>query len=159
MRCRLSEEVATARRIFPGGWVSTFALQDFSWGWVSTFALHVCPDVCPAKCTNFSCTSTTTSTVSDPSNNGMGGLSLAIGSDGRPVVSYCEMVFNALKVARCNNASCTSGAAISTVDNPSDDVGSPSAISVDGWPVIAYRNATDGYLGHPRQSGNDSTSS
>jgi hypothetical protein len=66
--------------------------------------------------------------------------SLAIGSDGFPVVSYEDYPTRALKVARCAPA-CTA----STVDDPLGEVGDFTSIAIagDGLPVVAYRDVTN----------------
>ncbi len=74
--------------------------------------------------------------------------SLAIGTDGNPVISYFDGSNRDLKVARCNDRGCTGGdETVSTVDS-AGEVGLQSslAIGTDGNPVISYFDASNGYL-------------
>jgi hypothetical protein len=99
-----------------------------------------------AKCTNLDCSGTATiTTVDDPPINQVGDYtSIAIGSDGLPVISYRDSTAAALKVAKCSNAACTGTATITTVDDPANLVGEYTSIAIgsDGLPVISYRDAT-----------------
>jgi len=82
--------------------------------------------------------------VDDPANSVGQDTSIAIGTDGRPVISYRDNTAGALKVAKCTNAACTGAAAITTVDDPANNVGFDAAIAIgaDGLPVISYRDNT-----------------
>lgn len=98
------------------------------------------------KCGNDACNNANTfTTVDDPANAVVGTYtSVAIGAGGRPVISYHDATAGALKVARCGNAGCTAGNAITTVDDPADPntiagMASSLAIGADGRPVVAYR--------------------
>ncbi len=98
-----------------------------------------------AKCANAACTGAATiTTVDDPANNVGLYTSLAIGTDGFPVISYRDFQGNALKVAKCANAACTGAATITTVDAPANIVGNFSSIAIgtDGLPVISYNDIT-----------------
>jgi len=73
--------------------------------------------------------------------------SIALGLDGNPVISYEDhSPAGALKVAKCNNPTCTT-ATITTVDD-AGDVGGGSSIAVgnDGLPMISYIDQTNGAL-------------
>jgi hypothetical protein len=74
--------------------------------------------------------------------------SLAIGTDGNPVISYLDESNEDLKVARCNDPAC-SGAdeTLSTVDS-AGIVGAYNSIKIgtDGDPVISYLDASNGNL-------------
>ena len=98
-----------------------------------------------AKCANAACTVIAATTiVDDPANSVGQDTSIAIGTDGRPVISYRDNTAGALKVAKCANAACTGGATITTVDDPANDVGSDTSIAIgaDGLPVISYLDFT-----------------
>lgn len=103
-----------------------------------------------AKCANPSCTGAATiTTVDDPPTNGVGLFtSIAIGSDGFPVISYYDETALALKVAKCANAACIGLATITTVDDSANDLGRYSSIAIgsDGLPVVSYRDNTAGTL-------------
>lgn len=91
-----------------------------------------------------------TISVVDGSEHDVGRLatSIALGADGMPVIGYYDYTAGALKVAKCTRADCASGNAITTLDDPANDVGLANSIAVgaDGLPVIAYYDASDGAL-------------
>jgi hypothetical protein len=98
-----------------------------------------------AHCGNFACTTgNTITTVDDPANFVGHFTSIAIGTDGLPVISYQDSTANALKVAHCGNADCTTGNTITTVDDPANQVlyFTSIAIGTDGLPVISYQDYT-----------------
>jgi hypothetical protein len=84
-------------------------------------------------------------TVDDPANVVGWFASMAIGADGRPVISYHDYDASALKVAHCGNAACSSGNTITTVDDPENRVGEYTSIAIgaDGVPVISYMDWTN----------------
>jgi hypothetical protein len=87
------------------------------------------------KCNNVSCSSFSTSTIDTPSHPfGSANSSMAIGSDGFPVIAYSIPATGELKFAKCNNLSCSSKT-ISSLDT-GDDVGSFSSMAIgsDGFP-------------------------
>ena len=103
------------------------------------------------KCTNAACSTAPLIRVVDGSATAFVGerSSIAIGSDGIPVIAYYNSTATALKVAKCANSTCGGTATITTVDDPAgSDVGSATSIAVpsDGRPVIAYHDATAGTL-------------
>lgn len=100
-----------------------------------------------AKCTNVSCTSATVSVV-DGASSPADFISIAVGVDGLPIISYHSVDDPVLKVAKCANAACTGSAAVTTVDDSANNVGSYTSIAVpsDGLPVISYRDETVGRL-------------
>lgn len=99
-----------------------------------------------AKCVNGDCSGgTIVTTVDDHPTNTVGEFtSIAIGTDGLPVISYYDATAGGLKVAKCVNVNCTGLNIITTVHNPPNDVGRDTSIAVgsDGLPVISYRDAT-----------------
>jgi hypothetical protein len=103
-----------------------------------------------AACANTSCTPSFSSTLRtidattvEPQN------SLAIGTDGNPVIAYrSQPTTSKLRFARCNDPTCATSV-LSTLDgNDGAPVGDyPSiAIGADGFPVIAYRDRSRGTL-------------
>jgi hypothetical protein len=102
-----------------------------------------------AKCVNAACTGTSTiTTVDDPANSVGTYTSIAIGTDGLPVISYQDSTAGALKVSHCVNAACTGTSTITTVDDPANSVGTYTSIAIgtDGLPVISYQDSTAGAL-------------
>ena len=60
-----------------------------------------------ARCANAACTGVATiTTVDDPDNDVGSYTSIAIGTDGLPVISYYDYTAGALKVAKCGTRSC-----------------------------------------------------
>jgi hypothetical protein len=95
------------------------------------------------KCGNPACSAGNVSlNVDDPANAVGPFSSLAIGTDGLPVISYYDATALALKVIKCGNAACDTGNAITTVDDlpGADQVGlyTSIAIGTDGFPVISH---------------------
>jgi len=74
--------------------------------------------------------------------------SLAIGTDGLPVVSYRDGAGGDLKVLHCGNAACTSGNVMTPVDQSSDPLGydTSMAIGTDGFPVVSYWDGSNSDL-------------
>lgn len=102
-----------------------------------------------AKCSNAACTGAVTiTTVDDPANSVGEYTSIAIGTDGMPVISYRDATAFSLKVARCANAACTGAATITTVDDPVNEVGEFTSLAIgnDGRPVISYYDRTGAKL-------------
>lgn len=86
-------------------------------------------------------------TTVDPDDTAWG-ISMAIGRDGFPVISYYRYAPAALKVVKCGNASCTTGNTTSIVDNTIGSIGDYAgytsiAIGADGFPVISYEDRVD----------------
>jgi hypothetical protein len=96
-------------------------------------------------CGNASCTARNVSTtVDDPSSLVGFFTSIAIGSDGLPIISHLDGTNSALRVTHCGNASCTAGNVSTTVDNPANDVGFDTSIAIgsDGLPIISHQDQT-----------------
>ncbi len=96
------------------------------------------------KCSSISCSAGSTITVVDSLGDVGAYSSLFVPADGLPVISYYDSTNFNLKVAKCGNASCSSGNTLSTVDS-TGDVGRDTSIVVpaDGLPVISYRDLTN----------------
>jgi predicted regulator of Ras-like GTPase activity (Roadblock/LC7/MglB family) len=89
-----------------------------------------------AHCDEVFCTSATVQTV-DTSALSVGiWSSIAIGSDGLPIISYTDSTNDALKVAHCDDLQCSS-ATLQVVDQ-GESVTSSIAVGTDGLPVISY---------------------
>jgi hypothetical protein len=85
--------------------------------------------------------------------------SVALGSDGLPLISYLDRVNGFLKVLHCGNTACTSGNTTTTVDSSSCCSGSNSAtIGSDGLPLISYFQGSQAHM-NVLHCGNDSCSS
>jgi hypothetical protein len=114
-------------------------------GSINSGALHV------TKCGNAAC-STGNSTLSpdDSAQSDVGSYSsIAIGTDGFPIVSYHDATAGTLKTAKCVNPSCGAASVVTTVDDhPVNTVGTHTSIAIgaDGLPVISYYDSTAGAL-------------
>jgi hypothetical protein len=70
--------------------------------------------------------------------------SIAIATDGTPIISYYDQTNADLKVTKCGNAACSTGNTTTTIDS-TGDVGQYSSIAIgsDGYAVISYYDATN----------------
>jgi len=104
-------------------------------------------DLKVAKCGNTACSSGNTLTAVDSGGDVGQSTSITIGTDGLPVISYYDGTNGDLKVAKCGNASCSSGNNLATV-NSIGNVGFDTSITIgtDGLPVISYLDGTNGDL-------------
>jgi hypothetical protein len=99
-----------------------------------------------AKCNDASCSSSATSTMIGLIGDQYPDNSIAIGSDGFPVISYhdADTTSGYLKFIKCNDISCSSKSyaqldgAFGTDSGPYNSI----AIGSDGFPVISYQNET-----------------
>jgi len=109
-------------------------------------------DLKVAKCGDPACSGAcgagTTCTIVDSANDVGSGTSIAIGTDGLPVIAYLDSTNFDLKVAKCGDAACAAlcgaGTTCTTLDG-ANDVGSGTSIAIgtDGLPVIAYLDSTN----------------
>ncbi|MBI2633442.1 MAG: hypothetical protein HYW78_03605 [Parcubacteria group bacterium] len=95
------------------------------------------------KCGDLLCSTNNTESILDTAGDTGLYTSIAIGTDRFPVIAYYDLTNRNLKVYKCSNETCSTGAAY-TVDGSASDVGKlPSiAIGTDGLPIISYWNAT-----------------
>jgi hypothetical protein len=111
--------------------------------WERTRVPRAWPALRVTKCGNAACTSGNISTTVDAlDDRGVGGYSsIAIGTDGLPVISHQSG--RALRVTKCGNPACTADNVSTTVDG-GGDVGwyTSIAIGADGLPVISHQNGT-----------------
>jgi hypothetical protein len=131
------------------GWYTSIAIGADGFPVVSYFD-QTAGSLKVAKCSNGACTGTSTITTVDDLPAGSVGefTSIAIGSDGFPVVSYVDGSTASLKVAKCGDAACAGVTTFATVDDPANVVGAFSslALGTDGFPVIAYFDGSAGSL-------------
>jgi hypothetical protein len=95
-------------------------------------------DLKVAVCDNPICTTSTNTTI-DSNSTGFGQFtSIAIGTNGNPIISYYDLTNSDLKVAACNNPTCTDSDNY-TLDN-AGDVGAYTSITIgtNGNPIISY---------------------
>ena len=96
-----------------------------------------------AHCNDLECGSATVTVIDSVGEVGTFS-SLAIGTDGFPIISYYDDTNDNLKIAHCDDAACTSALAFTLVDDPGN-VGRLSSIDIggDGFPVISYYDETN----------------
>jgi hypothetical protein len=99
-------------------------------------------------CGNTTCASGSSNTEVDSGGGHVGRFSsIAIGSDGLPLISYYDSSSGDLKVLRCGNLACTADNITSSPDS-TGDVGQYTSITigVDGLAVASYFDVTNGDL-------------
>lgn len=101
-------------------------------------------------CGNPACTTRNDShDIDDPGDSVGAGSSIAIGSDGLPIISHYNATTQALRVTHCGDATCTAGNVSLDVDDPVGlAVGQYSSIAIgaDGLPVISHFDSTNSAL-------------
>ncbi|HSE35348.1 MAG TPA: hypothetical protein VLB83_04465 [Candidatus Paceibacterota bacterium] len=94
------------------------------------------------KCGDLSCSATTSVSLHASANVVGQAPSMAIGTDGNPVISYYDSTDKDLEFVKCHDTSCTTSTQ-RTLDDGGDTsvaIGAESSITVgpDGYPVIVY---------------------
>ncbi|NDF32536.1 MAG: hypothetical protein EB147_09990, partial [Acidimicrobiia bacterium] len=72
--------------------------------------------------------------------------SIAIGTNGNPIISYYDATNFDLKVAACSNPTCTSSTNTTLDSNGSVGAYSSIAIGTNGVPIISYYDSSHGDL-------------
>jgi len=103
-------------------------------------------DVNVAKCNDVGCQGLDETITAIDNSAAAGQTSIAIGTDGFPIISYYDSGGD-LSVYKCSNDSCSSGS-FAAVDNDADNDGEYNSIAIgtDGLPIIAYYDGTNGDL-------------
>ena len=98
-------------------------------------------------CGNAACTTGRTYATVDATGDVGQYSSIAISTDGSPLISYYDITNANLKVLHCGNVACTSIDSIASVD-VAGDVGMYSSITIgaDGLPLISYHDQTNAAL-------------
>lgn len=98
-------------------------------------------------CKNVSCSSFDTPIKLDTTGNVGQNTSIAIGTDGNPVISYRDLSNGHVKVLHCTNITCTDPFSITSVDTGAGGGGlgaeTSLAIGSDNNPVVAYMMRPD----------------
>ena len=98
-----------------------------------------------AKCLNAACTGGAVVTTVDGQDDSVGPYSsIAIGTDGMPIISYQNFTGASLMVAHCIDTDCVLPADRTTLDRPANNVGpfTSIAIGADGLPIVSYYDGT-----------------
>lgn len=90
-----------------------------------------------ARCTNDMCTGSDLAII--PGTSDALYMSIALGADSMPVISYSAFPGADLKVAKCSSLTCASGVALQTIDSSNGQEGHLRILS-DGSPAIAYHD-------------------
>jgi hypothetical protein len=100
-------------------------------------------DLKVAHCADVACTAASHATTIDAGADVGAYTSIALGADGRGLITYQDVLNGNLKVAHCDDVACTS-AATATVDS-SAGVGAYAAVTIgaDGLGAIAYRDSAN----------------
>jgi len=98
-------------------------------------------------CTSPSCSTQDTPVTLDSAGDVGEYTSIAISSDGNPIISYYDFTNGDLKIVHCTSPSCSTQDTPVTLDS-AGDVGfyTSIAISSDGNPIISYYDFTNGDL-------------
>ncbi|KKQ76399.1 MAG: hypothetical protein US99_C0073G0001, partial [Candidatus Daviesbacteria bacterium GW2011_GWF2_38_6] len=96
------------------------------------------------KCGNASCSAGNTSTVvfSTEAAPGPDYVSIAIGTNGNPVVAYSRSS-STTRLISCGNASCSAGNIDTSIGSGNDRPPIKAVIGTDGFPLIPFVNASD----------------
>jgi len=116
-----------------------------------------------AKCIDAACTGTATKTAVESTNDVGRYVSIAIGTDNLPVISYYDATNGDLRFVHCTNASCsTFNAPVALYTSGSAGQYSSIKIGNDGYPVIGHYDGSSLLVTHcgnaTCSSGNTTTS-
>lgn len=108
-------------------------------------------DLVVAHCGNATCTGPNTINVVDGATSSVGvQISLTIGADGMPVMSYVDPVLEDLKIAHCRTVLCPGGGDIVVADTsvPAWVRSNSITIGADGLPIVVYNGSAGLALFH-----------
>lgn len=108
-------------------------------------------DLLITDCNNENCTDDSAVTLDSDLDVDGGDISLAIGTDGYPIVSYFDGVSDDLQVVKCGSEGCAGSNGVTenaTIDSATASTGLYSSILIpsDGLPIISYHDSTSGEL-------------
>lgn len=98
-------------------------------------------------CTSADCSSADIPQTLDSAGDVGKYTSLAIGTDGYPLIGYYDVTNGDQETVHCTSVNCSTKGAARTLDTTAfTGLYSSMAIGTDGYPVVSYLNATDGDL-------------
>jgi hypothetical protein len=106
-------------------------------------------DLKVVHCTAVDCSTTDTPLMLDGTGSNVGEYtSLAVGTDGYPIITYKDVANADLKVVHCTAADCSTTDTPLMLDGTGSNVGQHTslAIGTDGYPIISYYDLTNGEL-------------
>jgi len=100
------------------------------------------------RCNDVACTSAATVTADDPANAVGRNSTIAIGTDGLPVIAHQDTTADALRVTHCGTVICGSANVSTNVFDVPEAVGFAPSIVIgrDGVPLISHLGGTSGRL-------------
>jgi photosystem II stability/assembly factor-like uncharacterized protein len=113
------------------------------------FTLQVNGNIGPGTSSTLTSVTRGTVNISSSESDSVGNYtSIAIGTDGFPIISYYNTTDTDLMINKCGDSSCSSNNTTTQISDGTDDIGKYSslAIGTDGLPVISYYNDTDNKL-------------
>ncbi|MBM3695757.1 MAG: hypothetical protein FJW79_07485 [Actinobacteria bacterium] len=144
--CSSGNTVSTVDSTGDTGRFTSLVLDASGWPVISYYD-QTNGDLKLARCGNATCSSGNTLTTVDATGNVGQHTSLALDANGYPVISYYHNSNQDLRLARCGDATCTSGNALTTVD-ATGVIGLYTSLVLDaaGYPVISYYDWDNGDL-------------
>lgn len=145
--CSSGNTITTVDSAGDTGWYPSVAIASSGYPVISFFddtpLLHKL-----LVCGNAACSSgNVLNTVAGQSGQPGYQSSMAIPSDGLPIIAYFNVLPAAFQIVKCGNTSCTSGNTVTTLDSGVTSVYSPSLkIGSDGFAVMSYYDASNADL-------------
>jgi hypothetical protein len=117
---------------------------------VASYNFSLTPHLVLCHCNNASCTTSACSTIDSSANVGRNN-SIAIGTDGYPIITHYDINNYKLRICDCGNTTCSSVscgevATVADAGTYNQDIPSSVAIGTDGYPIVSYYDAINGNL-------------
>lgn len=104
-------------------------------------------DLKVAHCGNTDCTDNNTITAVDTEGDIVGEISLTIGADSLPIISYFDSSLGKLKAVHCGNVTCSASNTTSALADNTNVYGYTSIyIGADNLPIISYSQLYEPYV-------------
>ena len=101
-------------------------------------------DLAVIHCGDTTCSSGNVTSTIDSTDSVGSWSSMAIATDGYPIIAYYNLTYTDLKVAKCTNSTCSAGTSTLTTVSSANDIGKWATLVIggDGLPWIAYFDET-----------------
>jgi hypothetical protein len=113
---------------------------------IVAYSAIVTGDLVVAHCNDPGCTSVTRTTLATPGVSDGGEPTLAIGSDGLPVIAHREAISDALVMDRCIDIVCSDSVRVTLDSETLNSTFAAITVGADGLPIIAYRDEINDVL-------------